>query len=547
MKNKRWVYGGTAPRLSFLVLQIVVGLLLLAVVPLSASGADPAHSHESLRVILESFGLKVRNEDGGLVVEATLPQILTLAMERNLSLESVRVNEMVAQSVLRAARDRLHPTLTNTLNYGRSRSPLLSSSATSPYPLSITGSDSVNLSAEYSQPLGNGMSYGLTYTEKRLRALSGSFAEEGGDYSGTKSGEWIDASELKGAFSIPIYQDYGSEFQNLPVRRGELGLAGSRVAIRSLEQNILELTASTYWDLVATIENVNVQREAVALSRQLLEDNRQRLKSGVISPFDVRVTETQLALEQELLLNARSEVARIEDQARAILNLEVAGITLSPLEKPRVRTARFLFPELLEKAYRNSNPLRQLEADLSANALDLDEVRNDDLPNLDLELNYTLTGYSESPAGGISGFGEPGTDSYGATLTWKMPLFDVTTREKIQQRKLERTKLELDITTLRSELTVRLQGVLRQIRLAKEEVATAGVSRNLAEEQLKNEIVRMQVGESTSFQVAQFQQDASAARVREILAQLKYERNFLGLLLITGEIYNEYGITPTHP
>lgn len=520
-------------------------MALWVVSPLPIRAAEGVHSPAALKSILESFGLTVRNENGKQVVEATLSQVLQLALDRNLSLEAEKVGELVAQSSLRALRERFNPTLTNTMSYARSQSPSLFSSSGAF--LALAGTDAVNLSAEYSKPLNNGLSYEFTYTEKRMRALMGSIAAEGDPYSGPSSGDWMEASELKGSLSIPLYQDYGFNIQNLPARRGELGLAGSRLRIREREQQLLEVTASTYWDLVAATENVKVQVDSVALSRRLLEENRQRLETGVISPFDVQVTATQLAREQERLLNAQSEVARIEDLARAILNLELAGVHLNPLEKPQIRKPDFTFGRLLENTYRNNTTLRQLEAELSGNALDLEDARNKEQPDLDLELSYTMTGYSESPLGGVGAFGETGTDNYGATLTWKMPLFDVATPEKIRQRMLERKQLELGLATLKSDLNVRLQGILRQLRLAEQEVGTARVTMGLAEDQLKNEIIRMQVGESTSFQVAQFQQDASAARVREILARLKFERNYLALLVMTGDIYEAYDLQPAHP
>ena len=55
------------------------------------------------------------------------------------------------------------------------------------------------------------------------------------------------------------------------------------------------------------------------------------------------------------------------------------------------------------------------------------------------------------------------------------------------------------------------------------------------------------MGESTSFQVSQFQQNASEAKVREILSQVRFERNFLAMLVLTGDLFETYGIEPSYP
>ena len=75
-----------------------------------------------------------------------------------------------------------------------------------------------------------------------------------------------------------------------------------------------------------------------------------------------------------------------------------------------------------------------------------------------------------------------------------------------------------------------------------EEVKTARVAVSLQNELLQNEIERFRLGESTSFQVAQAQQDNALARQREILARIRYEKIFLDLLLVTGDIFAQYGL-----
>ncbi len=506
----------------------------------SISTPNTTTNFTEMKAMLEGFGFKVLEEKGGLVVEVTLQETLRLVLERNISLESLRVGEAIALSDLEAARNQDHPTLTNSADYSRGLSPVLSTFDGSG--LTLAGSDAFSLSSVYSQTLGNGIEYSLTLSESRSRYDSSTIAALGGNPENQPAGEWLETTSLKGAVTIPIFQDFGQALHGIPVRRSEVGVGESRMDIRGQELGLLEIAASTYWDLVAAIENVKVQQDAVKLSGQLLKDNQQRLLTGVLSPFDVQVTETQLAREREGLLTARSEVARIEDLARAILNLEVAGLSIRPLEVPRLRDEAFPYREMLEKMYRSSPALRQLQMSLERNDLDLLEARNGDEPDLDLELYYQMIGYGDSPLEGAGGFSQTDVGGYGATLTWTVPLFDVETRENIRKRTLERKRVELDIASLKSDLNVRLQGVLRQLRLNREQVETARIASRLAEEQLKNEIVRIQVGESTSFQVAQFQQDASSARVREILARLRYERSYLSLLVLTGDIYENFDL-----
>lgn len=515
-------------------------------IPVPAS-AQKSEQKTALISQLESMGIAVREEKGRLIARATLRHVLKLAQMWNVALKSIKMGESIAKSVLEASRNRFNPTLTSSVDYERGVNASFFSSLSSSGFLSLAGTDSITLSSELTKPTESGIEYGLTITEQRIRALSTSIDSSGNEPSPPVSGNWVSSSAVTGSVTIPIGQDFGASLNNIPVRRSELGLTASRLDIRQRELSLLARTAEIYWNLMASLENLKVKEEAVVLSKRLLSENRLRLEAGVLSPFDVQVTEAQLAREREQLLVAKSDVLRIEDLVRSILNLEKLDIAMRPLDRPKVRQPKLNQAQLLKKLFEKNTELRQLQNRLTANSLDLKEARNKDRTDLDFNLFYTFKGYSKDVGGGVEGFAYDADDSYGASLTWTIPLFDVATRQKIQQRLLERKRLELDIASVKSGLNVRLQSVLRQIRLSTEEVETARISKSLAKEQLKNEIVRFQVGESTSFQVSQFQQNASEAKVREILAQVRFERNFLALLVLTGDLFETYGIEPSHP
>lgn len=518
-----------------------------------ASGAMPgsASAQQDIEDLLKSYGFKVKKENGEHVVEVTLQQVLQMALERNLNLQAVRYGETVANSVLRAAEGRFAPTLTSGVTYGRTRSPstipsYLKSNITSTYPSAFATVGDVNawsLYSQFSKPTDTGISYSLKYQEFSEAATS-KVTDSSGSVLLSQGQGSLHESALTGSVDIPIGQRYGHDYNAIPLQRAQAGLAGSRITTSQNALTLVQSAASTYWDLVAAIENMRVQQDAVKLSQQLLKDNQQRLQAGVLSPFDVQVTQTQLAHDQSGLVAAKADVLRIEDLARSILDLQNAAFQVRPMDRPEVHQLNLDYPALLKKVYASSPSLQQLENQLRLNGLDLEEAKNKELTNLDLNLFYTAQGVGNQPLKGVSGFTQLGLDSYGATLTWTLPLFDVQTPEAIRQRTLQRQQLELQVQSQKSDLNVSLQSTMRQLRVAKEQADSAQVARKLAEEQLKNEIERFRVGESTSFQVSQSQQNALSAQVQEILARLTFERDYLQLLGLTGDIYKQYGLQP---
>ncbi len=492
---------------------------------------------DDLDALLQRYSVVVEGDRR--VIELTLAEVLALSLERSLLLRSVRISEDIARSGLIAAEERNNPTLTNSLGVGRS---------VTAFPSFGRGSraDVVTFSSKLSKTLSSGIELSATFNEER-QDVGGFDITTSGEASNFDSPTTFETSQFTGAVSVPIFQDFGSEVNDIPVRLAEVSIRGSRNDTRQAKFDLLRTVASTYWDLVGLRETISVEEDAVRLSQQLLEDNRQRLRAGVVSPADVTVSESQLATDRQNLLEVRVGAQRIEDQVRAALNLGRLDLGLKPVEEPTLREGEFDLEAVLEKTFRNDPALANLEQELQRNRFELAEALNEDDTDLDLDLAYTLKGFGKDTSDATSNLTNTDLQGYGVTLTWTVPLFDHATAEGIRQKQLERTQIALRVDDLKSQLTVRVQAVRRLLALADEEVNTARVSVSLQQELLQNEIARFRLGESTSFQVAQIQQDFSRAREREILSRIRYEKIFLELLLVSGDIFAQYGLPEDIP
>jgi outer membrane protein TolC len=524
----------------------LIPLSLFLAVALSQTALPPAAAAQSgqISAILEK--LKMVEEDGRKVAQVTMKDILALALERSNILKVSKIGQQIAASRLAVAKERNSPSLESNVEHGRSIVPFSSTFSGTSF-LRLSSTDETTLSAALSKKGTTGITYGLTYRESRSGSETLEIPSEGDSpqLDTTTTSRTISSSSLIGSMNIPIFQDYGHELDEVPVRQGEIGVTRSRFESRRGALLILRTIALVYWDLVDTREQVKVAQESVRLSERLVRENEQRLKAGVLSPAEVAVSEAQLARERQNLLEAQLVQLRIEDQVRAALNLEEIDIGYRPIERPTLRETDFDFKTLLEKMYRSNPDLGILAANMESNSYDLLEARNNDETDLDLDLFYVFNGYDSSPMGGVSGFGETDLGGYGASLTWTVPLFDHTAQEEIQQRVLERSQIELRVSEERSNLSVELQSVLRSLRLARKEVETARIAQSLADQLLRNEIERFKLGRSTSFRVAQFQRDAAEAHRREIQARVRYEKAFLDMLVLTGDIFEFYGLPET--
>jgi len=286
-------------------------------------------------------------------------------------------------------------------------------------------------------------------------------------------------------------------------------------------------------------------KDAVDLSEKLVKETKARVDVGVLNPTDLKEAETQLASNRKSLLTKRIEEKEIEDQIRVALNLGIIPYGFKPADLPRIHGEDFDFNSLLEKAYKSSNTLKTLNISLKSNTYDLEEARNSDKTNLDLSLSYTMNGYGATSAASSQALSNQEYQGYSVGLSWNVPLFDKTTSQTIMKRRIERNKLELQIDDTKSQIYINLQTILRNLKFGIEEKKTAQLSVNLAKDLLEKEMEKLKIGKSTSYNVSQAQQKYTDAKLGETLVRISNERNFISLLVLTGEIFQYYKLPKT--
>ena len=484
--------------------------------------------------------VNLRTVDGREMAEISLKLVLKLALERSILLQASKLGNAAAKRAVVASQERNTPSVSSSIGYGKSTS-MSASSNSSLYELSGSTTRSTSLSSAYSLKTDSGLTYGLTYSEKSSKSTILSIFEMGGDVNSGTPGDPLSSASLTSSVSIPFFQDWGSDYNGIPVRLAEIGLTKSQLNSQQIELSLLKQVASIYWNLVGILETVEVKKKAVDLSEKLLRDNQARLEAGILNSTEVRITETQLMRNRQSLLSSRLDAMRIEDQVRAALNLRNLPVGLYPVDRPATQaTVTNNVADFLDKIYANDTQIGIEQASLEQKRYQLEQELNKQNTNLDLNLSYVLNGYSKNSFGGIADFSKSDLHGMNITLTWKVPLGDQVTIENIQRKQLEKQQIILQIEDRKSQLEVNFQSLLRSLSLIKKEKQTAIVVSKLSKDQLRNEIERFKIGKSTSYQISQYQQDVVEAEQQEIMIRIRQENIWVEILTLTGGFYEKY-------
>ncbi len=497
--------------------------------------------------------VKLVTENKRDLIEISLNDILSLVLKRSITIESQRLGEEAAQAQLIATQEARQSNITvtaqqnktpslNTTNFdGTDTTTSDNTTYTSPY-LTSTSTDSTTLATTWSKTNSLGMSFSSTLKKTTSQSKYYYVSEEGDAIEGgTTTDDPLETTKLSANVSIPIFQGWG-DVNNLSIYRSELAVEQSLLNTHLTGMDLLESVAKTYWSLVEIRENIKTLQDAVKLSELLVTETRSRVEVGVLNPTDLKQVMTQLAGNQQELLSARIQEQEIEDQIRTAVNLGQIPYGFKPADHPIVHDESFKFETLLLKMFQNNTDLKQLELSLKSNKFDLDEALDLDKTNLDLDIEYSLSGYGGSSSESIQAFKNQEYQGYQVGITWTVPLFDKVTPQKIIKRKIERNKLELQIQDKKNQLSVSLQTTLRNIRFGLEEQKTALLSVNLAKDLLEKEVEKLKIGKSTSYNVSQAQQKYTDAKLAESLVRVKSEKNFVSLLILTGDIFNHFGL-----
>lgn len=475
------------------------GLCLLcmsAVWPAAGRAADAAGQE------LVLGRLPAESEQGRKLAAVGLKDILALVLERNLALQANRVSQGASRQSLTAAQERLQPVLSSSLGYSHTVVPGLTPAATFAGPpatafVSLLAQDTTTFTTAVTQQDLYGTTYSLNYVEARVQSQNLAILNAGDTPKSTRPAGIVDVSSLVAAVTVPLAQNAGRDFNRIPVGQAEVGLRQSIVTTQQQEQAALNAAALAYWNLVGQRETVAVFEQAVLLNEQLVRDNQQRVRAGTRVPADVLASKTQLALDRRNLVQARLQALNLEDQLRAAVGLDTAEFGFKPTDAPALRPATETPEQQLERVYRNNPLLASLQASLDSKDYDVLAARNAAKPLVNVALNYTLNGYSKDVLGGTANFDQSRTQGETAALNASAPLRDRVGPANIQRRLEERRALELQLRDQRNSLRIQLLNVLRNIDLAREQIATARTAVTLAQLQLDNEVKRLQLGSST--------------------------------------------------
>ena len=466
----------------------------------------------------------------------TVDEAVTLALEQNLDLRVERIDPLIQDTLVADARSVYAPTLfTNIMGDDRD------------------------------SPAGTIFDGGDVVTDRFLRDSAGVVQQVpwlGGQYSAQWSGQRFATTNIYSTFNPRLTSDLSLSYTQPLVRDFGIDAFRHQIAISRANRDLSDIdlrrtvvstertVRNAYWQLVFARSFLDVQRQSLALAEESLRNNRRRVEVGTMAPIDIVEAENEVARNIETVIRAEADLERAEDQLRTLVfdsdTPDFWSMSLQPTDSPVLEARVIDVDAAVRNALLNRTDLDTLDKNLERTDTDIRYFRNQQLPDVNLQVDYGLTGQAgerllrtDGLLGTVVGreqrsFGNALGDIFANEFpNWTVQvnvsytLGTSTADANLERSRLERSRSDASRRSLELRVATEVRDAARSVRTNLQRVEATRVSRELAERRLEAEQRKFEVGLSTNFLVFQAQRDLATARNTEQQTILDYIRSLV--------------------
>lgn len=328
----------------------------------------------------------------------------------------------------------------------------------------------------------------------------------------------------------------------------------SQIQFETQITGLIAQAQKSYWDLVFAAEDLKVKERSLTVAEQTLTENRQKVEIGTLAPIEVKQTESEVANRRQQLIQSTGSLVQNEDLIKKMISSETDPslflVKLATQDTPRKPTGVIVpgLEEAVKIAMENRPELRSAAIDLTNRDIDVDYLRNQKKPILDVTAQFTQNGTGGTrtirdsqfggaivdviPGGVFSSFGQLFSYNYrgwSTGFTFTIPLNNKAAvadyDRAVNERQLSQTRL--DVT--RQQIALEVRNALTQLTQARATIETSTIASELARDQMEAEQTKFNLGTSTLRFVLEEQRNVAQAESSELQAVVSFNKTLVDL------------------
>jgi outer membrane protein len=499
----------------------------------------------------EYFG---RLTDVGATHELSLSDCIGLALQNNTNLQIQRLGPINASAGVRQAWAQFDPRVVGNVNRKRNVSPSTTFLTAGISPSLFTSELDAN--AGVRKTLLSGGALSLDFTNSRV-TTNPSIANPVVPYYITTLGL---------SLNQPLLRDFGWKYSLLLVEIAQNTEQAAYEQYVASIANIITQVERTYWNLVLAIEAVRVQEQSLALAQELQRQNEGKFNVGALPQTAVLEAKSQVASREATLIQARNLAVIARDNLRAVINSRdpnaPALLMIDPSDKPTVPAYPIDLDRSLQTALEQRPELIAARLGVHGAGLQRKVAENQLLPRLNFVGGIGVNGLAGTDAKVLNPFSPtPGMGtipvnpaiaggyghalellpdgryySYSAGATVEIPLDNAQAKADYAKANINFEQSRLSLRELEETVTLEIKQAVSNLQTDLKSIDATRISRELAEENLRNQKARYDVGLATTKDLLDYQDQLTQARFREINALTRYNSDLAEMRRVEGSL-----------
>jgi len=485
----------------------------------------------------------------------SLKECIQKTLKNNLGLAADMLTPEMADASLAIAGQKYIPSLVMNYSQQDNRSASFSFLDTAGAAVSTAQND-YSFQVAQTMPTGGSLTLGLTGyktdTTRQFQTINPRFG-----------------STLRFTFSHPLLKDFGWKVSRREVLLARNSRDISEINLNQAVEDVIYRAKSAYWNLVYSLENLNVRRQSLKLAQELLDNTKAEVAAGTTPPIEILTAQADVSTREADILEAEAMVRNSEDLIKTYMNLEAemaraTAVHIVPTDGPDVARHEISLEEALGAALVSRPDLQAAKVSLSSKQLNVTYARNQLFPDLRLQASYWSPGISGTQIlyeggnaltgkviGVIPGAGDQALKdamdfkyknwSVGLTLTFPMNL--VFSREAYVLSKLDFDQTRLRLKNQEQQVFLEIRTAVRTVETNYQRIQAYRAARENARKKLEAEEEKLKVGLSTNYFVLQFQRDLASAMISELKATVDYNISLAALYRSQGRGMDQENVT----
>jgi outer membrane protein TolC len=468
----------------------------------------------------------------------TLPELLQITIRQAPNLEAARIDIAVAEA-------RIEQTWAR--NDWLAKAQLTGSRSTGLVqgPTTVDKDDQINGTLDLSRALPTGGTVDLHASGRWEYSRSHTVFDIMDMQLSSTSRVTVWNDDLSATITQPLFRNRGRRLFEANEAKATLARDATVLARRLAAIQTVQTVLSAYWDLVLAEQTVAITQGSLDLARERLRVTRIGADGGKVPRSEIPAVLQIIATREEDVLNGELGVlnASIAMRRSAGMPIGPGELGLRVATDLDTRDQPLVLGELIERAFAASPELAQLAKQDASATIDVEVAENGLLPQLDAALTIGPTGTADNAGDAARNLAELKTFSVNGSLTFTQSLgrHDALGRTR-EQRELKR-KLTVNAADLHFQIAQTMSRAVAQLELARRRVTLSQRAIELANENIKIETDRFNLGKSTNFDVLNRLEELRQAELRKAQALTDWHKAEVVIQSLTGDVLPMYGIT----